>query len=189
MLRLSDGDMNKIFDARDELRKASLIKIENFLKNDVIKWSAVWYAQALLKYAGFHLYKFDTDEEEASDKIWDTIINGSYNPMKIQGNSFFDFNGSPYFEPYLSDKENKIFPLGLEYSSSVPYDENFKFFFSKLNDISSDLCGSSIKLYALVLYGSQILSHIVGDELANLNAMYSAMGGYLKAKQNKRLME
>lgn len=189
MLQLSEEDINTIFDMRDELRNKLFLEIEKLLKNDVTKWSPVWYAEALLQFAGFHLYHFYANEEEASDKIWGVIINGTFNPVKIQGNAFFEFNGNPYYEPYLIDKENKLFPVGLEYSSSVPYDENFIFFYSKLNDIISDLCSSPIQLYALVLYGAQTLSYIVGEELANINSLSSAMVGYLKSKQSKGLME
>ncbi len=189
MLKLSDADIKTIFDIRDAFRYSILSTIEKSLKNDITKWSPVWYAEALLEFAGFNLYPFNTDEEDASDKIWDAISNGTFNPIELEGNEFFEFNETPFYEPHLIDKENKLFPLGIKYSSSAPIDENYKFFISKLNEHSLELCSGNNPLYALILYGAEILSHIIGEELADLNAMHSAMNGYLKAKQGKKLIE
>jgi hypothetical protein len=188
MLKMDEKVINQIFDKRDELQKTIFPSIENLIKNDVIKWSQIWYAESLMKFAGFHIYNFDADEDSASDKAWDVIRIGSFNPIKIAGNDLYSFDESPYFEPYLIDKDNRLLPLGLIYSSSAPYDDNFNFFFSKLNDSKFIIKEDLISLFALVLYGTSILTDVVGEELAEINALQATMGGYLSARKGNQLI-
>jgi hypothetical protein len=188
MLKMNEKEINTIFDERDKLQKTIFPLMENLIKNDVIKWSPIWYAEALMKFAGFHIYNFDSDEESASDKVWDVIRVGSFNPIKISDNNLYFFDESPYFEPYLIDKENKLFPLGIGYASSAPYDENFNFFFSKLYDSKLGINENLTLLFALVLYGTSILTDAVGEELAEINALQATMSGYLSARKGNQLI-
>lgn len=188
MLKMDEKEINQIFDKRDQLQKTLFPSIENFIKNDFIKWSPIWYAEALMKFAGFHIYNFDADEISASDKVWDVIRVGSFNPTKVYCNDLYLFNESPYFEPYLTNNENKLFPLEFKYASSAPYDENFNFFFTKLNDSELGITENLPLLFALVLYGTSILADVVGEELAEINALQATMSGYLSARKGNQLI-
>ena len=81
----------------------------------------------------------------------------------------------------------KFFPLGIEYSSSVTYDENRYFFFSKLSEATLGLSERLTMFFSFVFYGTAILKCVVNEELAEVNAMFSTMSGYQEARDGKRL--
>ena len=78
--------------------------------------------------------------------------------------------------------------MDFEYASSLPYENNFRYFLQRLDELFSKYKSDESVLLALTCYATSCLSFVVNEELSEINAMQSAMDGYLKAKNNLPLI-
>ena len=186
----------KLFNECDSL-KTDFSKIENEITAVEFCWSPISCAEAGLQFSGYQLYSIDSDEDSASDYLWDVICIGSFNmnerltpvalnrtgiqnELRIHG--VFIGEDKPAYTPHLFNADNSIFSLGMSGSSWHTPEENFSHFYSLFGALLATREDKIMCLSAIVFECTSILRGWISEDLTERNALMSAMTGHSMAQ-------